>query len=181
MKKLDEAINIWLQTASSEKGIRFHEGYTGKHQVLIWNRFRGIWPTYMVQIKPIGSCKYPWKKRKKKEKWLCIEPFWLNWFKDGRLHFTTFDLLSFHLCSGGHWLPESHTGIERSNLIHHPSFSKLQGCQNLVYWKASTIALLPTLTGAETCCCFQASGSLGHCCIVTNQMKCSPPAKMNVT
>ena len=57
-----------------------------------------------------------------------------------------------------------------------PSFS-----QNLVYWKRSTIALLLPLIGSETCCCFQANGSLEHCCIVTNQMKWSPPTKMSIS
>jgi len=65
MKKLDEAINIWLQTASSEKGIRFHEGYTGNIRSLFEIDSGASDLTYMVQIKPIGSCKYPWKKKKK--------------------------------------------------------------------------------------------------------------------
>jgi hypothetical protein len=47
--------------------------------------------------------------------------------------------------------------------------------------KRSTIALLLPLIGAETCCCFQANGSLEHCCIVTNQMKWSPPTKMSIS
>jgi len=51
----------------------------------------------------------------------------------------------------------------------------------IVYWKRSTIALLLPLIGSETCCYFQANGSLEHCCIVTNQMKWSPPTKMNIS
>ena len=47
------------------------------------------------------------------------EPFRPNCFKDGRYHFAAFDPFSFHR-SGGHWLPESQAGIERSNLIHQP-------------------------------------------------------------
>jgi len=51
----------------------------------------------------------------------------------------------------------------------------------IVYWKRSTIALLLPLIGSETCCYFQASGSLEHCCIVTDQMKWSPPTKMSIS
>lgn len=54
------------------------------------------------------------------------------------------------------------------------TFAILRFCQNLGYLNACTFALLPPLTEAETCYCFQANGSSVHCYIVTNQMKWSP-------
>jgi len=72
------------------------------------------------------------------------------------------------------------TDFEARNTEVRPDLSLLVFLR-IVYWKRSTIALLLPLIGSETCCYFQANGSLEHCCIVTDQMKWSPPTKMSIS